>query len=180
MTMKTDGRRTEAERLLAEAHAARSLARASRALPKAGGVSMHVLWSHVRRSPGAPVSFAVERAIRTDEAVAARYRLMLSSQSVAHAPFAMAASDGAIAERRVGDCSFQVIEASDTPALLVIRLNGVAPPAMLEITSDQESLRIALPEPSEGAIVLSLDPDNAEAAMLAKLVRDPRSAIFLF
>jgi hypothetical protein len=179
MTRETEERQSNAGRLLAEAHAARSLALAVRAQPKAVGISTPMLWAHVRRKPGAPVSLAAERAIRSDETVAARYRLMLASLSVAHAPFAMAASDGAIVERRVGACSFEIIDAADAPALLVIRLNGVTPPAMLEVAKGEESLRIALPEPSEGAIVLSLDPANAEALMLARLLRDPRSEIYL-
>ena len=167
-------------RLLAEAHAARLLARAALTGPKSAQISVHDVWAHVRRLPGAPVSLALERAIRSDTVLAARYRMMLASLSVAHAPFAIAASDGAITQRRVGVCAFQIIEHVDAPALLVIRLNGGAVPTMLEITLVDDRLRIALPDPAEGAIILSLDPNHAEAVELQRMVQDPASEIFLF
>jgi hypothetical protein len=165
--------------LLAELHAARTLVRGSAAVPAAGRISVHALWAHVRRKPGEPVSFAIERALRTDERVSAAYRKMLVSMAVAHAPFAMAASDGAIQQRRVGLCELEIIETAGEAPLLVLKLNGVPTPHLVEISTASETLRLDLPPPAEGAIVLSLDPAHSEAAQLLALLRNPASEITL-
>jgi hypothetical protein len=180
MTTKPGEPRLEVVRLLAEAHAARLVARDAGLAPKTASAGVHELWAHVRRQPGAPVSLAIERAIRTDAATGARYRAMLATIAVAHAPFAIAASDGQIARRRVGPCTIEIIEAAEASALLVIHLNGVRQPSMMEIACGAERLRLALPEPIEDAIVLSLDPDDAQAVVLDRLARDKASEIFLF
>jgi hypothetical protein len=166
--------------LLAEIHAARLLGRDAAARPIASRINAQALWAHVRRRPGEPVSFAVERAIRSDPRLASAYRTMLVSMAVAHAPFAMAASDGAISQRRVGACELRIIEAENEAPLLVLQLNGVAAPRMIEISAGDESLRLDLSPPSEDAIVLSLDPEHAEAARLLALLRNPAAEITLF
>ena len=94
-TMTDDG----ASRLLAEIHAARGLLRAAPCVPRP---SHAALWAHATREPGRPVDLAVERAIRGDPETARRYRTMLAAQALAHAPLALAASDGSQSSRRVG------------------------------------------------------------------------------
>lgn len=170
----------EAARLLAEAHAARLAAREARMASNTASIGVHELWAHVRREPGSTISLAVERAIRTDAATSRRYRTMLETIAAAHAPFAVAASDGQIVTRRVGPCTIEIIEAAEAPALLVIHLNGIHRLSMMEIALGTERLRLALPSPTEGAIVLSLDPANTEAATVDRLARDKASEIFLF
>jgi hypothetical protein len=168
---------TDDPALLAALHAARSLARSA---PRAGSqiVSMHDLWAHVRRKPGEVISFATERAIRSDAELAKRYRTMLASTALAHAPFAMAASDGAIRERRVGPYRLEIIEAQGEMPLLIVHLGEATAPSVMDISTVEIGLRLSLPEPMEGALILSLDPDNKDAAALAHMVRDPASEIY--
>jgi hypothetical protein len=180
MTTKQGEPGAEVTQLLAEVHAARLAALETRLAPNAASPGVHELWAYARREPGAPTSLETERAIRTDAATGARYRTMLGAMAVAHAPFAVAASDGPIALRRVGRCAIEILEAPDAPPLLVIHLNGIDRLSMMEIARGEERLRLALPAPAAGAIVLSLDPANAEAATLDRLVRDAASEIFLF
>jgi hypothetical protein len=163
--------------LLAELHAARSLAR-SALHGSSSGVSIHALWAHVRRKPGGAISFVTERAIRGDAEIAKRYRAMLASTALAFAPFAMAASDGAIRERRVGPYRLEIIEAEGEMPLLVLHLGEAAAPSMMDISTNEASLRFSLPDATEGAIILSLDPNNADAASLARIVRDPAAEIY--
>jgi hypothetical protein len=172
--------RPEVAQLLAEAHAARLVAREAQLAPNTASPGVHELWAYVRREPGAPTSLTIERAIRTDAATGARYRTMLAAIAVAHAPFAIAASRGQITRRRVGACTIEIIEAADAPALLIIHLNGIDRLSMMEIACGDERLRLALPAPAAGTIALSLDPTNSEAAALDRLVRDNASEIFLF
>jgi len=181
MTTKQGEPGPEVAQLLAEAHAARLLAREAWLAPNAASPGAHELWAYARREPGAPTSLAIERAIRTDAATGARYRVMLAAIAVAHSPFAKAASDGGVVRgtRRVEPCTIEILEAADAPALLVIHLNGIDRLSMIEIARGEERLRLALPAPTAGTIVLSLDPANAEAAMLYRLVRDLASEIFL-
>jgi hypothetical protein len=179
MTTKQGEPGPEVAQLLAEAHAARLIAREARLAPNTASPGVHELWAYARREPGAPASLGIERAIRTDAATGARYRAMLAAIAVAHAPFAIAASDGQIVRRRVGPCTIEILEAADARSLLVIHLNGIDRLSMMEIARGEERLRLALPAPTAGAIVLSLDPANAEAATLDRLARDAASEIFL-
>lgn len=172
----------EVARLLAELHIARGLGRQV-AAPRevgAGGIAVAELWAHARRAPGAPVSLAVERALRSDPAAARRYRTMLASAAVAHAPLAIAASTGAVAARRVGEIVITIDEGEEGAAPLVILSNirGRAP-GLIEILLVGEALRLALPEPVGEAIMLSADPAIPEMAALLRLLRDPGSEIFL-
>jgi hypothetical protein len=170
----------DAAMLLAELHAARDLARSVVKRRGSTAVRASELWAHARRAPGDPVSLAVERAIRTDPGIGQRYRTMLASMSVAHAPFAAAASDGAIMERRVGALTLSIREGEDgSPPLLVMTGVGERAPRLIEIATDQDALRLALPEPISGAIILALDPSIPEIARFAALLRNPRSEIFL-
>jgi hypothetical protein len=169
---------------LAALHGARQLHRQvaeKTAAPQmqARRVTTHDIWKHARRLPGEPVSLAVERAIRTDAAAAARYRKILTGFALAHTQLARAASDGAITSRRVGLYTFEMVK-GDGPPLLLIRLgDGAGAPAAVELRRGEESLRISLGEPINGAVFLSLDPTNEEGRQLAALVADPTTEIFV-
>ena len=170
----------EAARMLAEAHVAQLVGAAARAVPRPT-IAVHELWAHARRAPGDPVSLPVTRALRADPEVAARYRILLGSLAVAHAPFAIAASDGIVAKRQVGHVVLEILPADGpSPPLLVITgFDEARPPRLIEIGSEGETLRLALPEAVSGGIVLALDPAAPDAVRLGELVRDPRSEIFL-
>ncbi|MGU3668131.1 hypothetical protein ACLBX9_28420 [Methylobacterium sp. A49B] len=167
----------EAARLLAEIHASRALMRAP--APATARPSTAALWAHALREPGAPVDLAVGRALRGDPDTALRYRTLLAGQAVAYAPQAIAASDGDLAARRVGLFLLEVVAADeDAPPLLVIRGGDKAVRA-LEVNLGDDTVRLALPLPVEGAIVIALDPEVPEADRLGQLLRDPAAAVFL-
>jgi hypothetical protein len=167
-----------AARLLAEIHAARGLMRAPAAT--AARPSTAALWAHALREADAPLDLAVVRALRGDPDVARRYRTLLAGQAVAHAPLAVAASDGDLAARRVGPYLLEVVPADgDAPPLLVIRGGGGRPLRALEVSLGDDAVRLALPPPVEGAIVIALDPAVPEADRLGQLLRDPAAAVFL-
>jgi hypothetical protein len=166
--------------LLAAVHAARQLRSAVAARVAAQGATTAELWQHARRRPGEPVSLALERAIRTDENLAARYRIMLQGFATAHAPMAIAASDGTMRQRRVGPYSFERIEDGGSP-MLVIRMDAAAPaPEMVELSLGERSLRFAPGEAVNGVIMLALDPEIADSRLLAELLGDPATEIFVF
>lgn len=168
----------EAARLLAEIHAARALMRTP--APATARPSTAALWAHALREPGAPVDLAVVRALRGDPDTSLRYRTLLAGQAVAHAPQAIAASDGDLAARRVGLFLLEVVPADeDAPPLLVIRGGGDRPVRALEVSLGDDTVRLALPPPAEGAIVIALDPEVPEADRLGQLLRDPATAVFL-
>ncbi|MGX9978680.1 hypothetical protein [Methylobacterium fujisawaense] len=168
----------EAARLLAEIHAARALMRTP--APATARPSTAALWAHALREPGAPVDLAVVRALRGDPDTALRYRTLLAGQAVAHAPQAIAASDGDLAARRVGLFLLEVVPADeDAPPLLVIRGGGDRPVRALEVSLGDDTVRLALPPAAEGAIVIALDPEVPEADRLGQLLRDPATAVFL-
>lgn len=161
--------------LLAQAQAARDLLRDR---PPAAIPGAAELWRHVRRRPGEPVSFAVERAIRADPAVARRYRTMLGAGALAYAPMALAASDGAVAIRRVGPYELTIDEAG-TPPLLVIACRDAPAPNLIEVSHADETVRLALPEPVAGSVVIALDPGLPDTALLGRLLAERRSEVFL-
>jgi hypothetical protein len=163
---------------LASWHGARQLQRAAGAAP-IPAVSVHDLWRHAQRKPGEPVSFAVERAIRGDAAVAARYRTILTGSALAHAPLARAASDGIVTQRRVGPYAFEIVGGGEASILLIRLEDGARPPSAMELRKDGESLRVALDAPVNNAIFLSLDPAHAEGRQMAVLIGDPMTEIFV-
>lgn len=171
----------EAARLLAEIHVARGLAlRLAEPRAATGSLSVAELWAYARREPGEPVSLSVERALRGDAAVARRYRTMLASAAVAHAPLAIAASTGPASVRRVGEITITIDDSDEEAIPLVIFSNlGERTPRLIEVLSAEESLRLALPDAVGGAIVLSADPAIGDMALLLRLLRDSRSEIFL-
>ena len=166
-----------AARLLAELHAARALMHAA---PPAARPGAAALWAYATRAPSAPVDFAVVRAIREDPETARRYRTLLTGQALAHAPFAVAASDGAVSSRRVGAFTLEILGATDhAPPLLILRGDEARPPRLIEVILGDETLRVELPSPIEGAILMALDPTVPEAVRLGALLRDPACEVFL-
>ncbi|RVU12545.1 hypothetical protein [Methylobacterium oryzihabitans] len=164
-------------RLLAEIHAARGLLRAPAPARRIGHAA---LWAHAARAPGAPVDLAVMRALRDESDAARRYRAMLAARALAHAPLAAAASDGAVARRRVGAFDLEILPAdSDAPPLLVVRGPDGPWPRAIEAWRGDEAVRLDLGEPVAGATVLALDPAVPEAALLGRLLADPACAVFL-
>ncbi|KQT59685.1 hypothetical protein ASG52_20065 [Methylobacterium sp. Leaf456] len=161
-------------RLLAELHAARALMRAPPPTPRVGHAA---LWAHATRAGGSPVDLAVVRALRTDPDATRRYRTLLAAQAIAHATLAAAASDGALLRRRVGPFALEILEG--TPPLLILRGADTRPPRTIEAWRDDEAVRLDLPPPVEGAIVLALDSAVPEAEALGRMLRDPRCAVFL-
>ncbi|MET7241830.1 hypothetical protein ABZT49_00520 [Methylobacterium sp. EM32] len=168
-------------RLLAEIHAARALMRDSGPPRGAGtGPSAASLWAYATRAAGGPVDLAVVRAIRTDPATARRYRALLAGQAIAHAPLAVAASDGAIAVRRVGAFTLEILpETEDGPPLLVLRGEEAQALRAIEAMLGDEAVRLDLPPALDDAIVVALDPEVPEAARLGAMLRDPACAVFL-
>ena len=167
-------------RLLAELHAARALMRAPAPAPRSGHTarpSHAALWAHANREPESPVDLAVVRAIRSDAETGRRYRTLLGAQSLAHAPLAAAASDGALTRRRVGPFELEILEG--TPPLLILRGPEERMPRLIEAWLGDEAVRLDLGPPVDGAILLALDPAVAEADRLGHMLRDPACAVFL-
>ena len=163
------------ERLLAEMHIARRLSDRP-AREAATGVTTADLWAEARREAGAPASLAVARALRDRQDVARRYRRMLEGLALAHAPVALAASDGDV-RRRIGDAELRLLT-QDGGALLVIENAGAAR-ALDIMAEDGETLRLALPQEDGGAMILSLGADTPDGARAHALLRDPGTALFL-
>lgn len=177
--MKPDGEPPSGEvaRLLAEVHAARGLLRTRPAGPRPGAAA---LFAHASREPGAPVDLAVVRAIRTDPDTARRYRVLLAGQALAHAPQAIAAAHGPVSSRRIGAFALEILPATqEAPPLLILRCAGAVPPRLIEAILGDEVLRLALPPPIEGVILLALDGDVPEVARLGSMLQDPACAAFL-
>ncbi len=175
-----DGSLEMTAQFLAEIHGARQLRRQIMPLgSRHDAPNTHDLWQHANRRPGDAVSFSIERAIRSDAQVAARYRKILSSMAITHAPVAIAASDGPLSTRRVGDFTFSVALGDGTPLLIISVPEGARIPQSLEISGADLTLRLALNAPVNGAIFLSLDPAYEEGRQLAALVADAHSEIFI-
>lgn len=167
-------------RLLAELHAARALMRVPAPVSQPGQIDRPrhaALWAHANREPGSPVDLTVVRAIRSDPETARRYRTLLGAQSLAHAPLAAAASDGALSQRRIGPFELEILEG--TPPLLILRGPDAPMPRRIEAWLGDEAVRLDLGAPVDGAILLALDPAVAEADRLGQMLRDPACAVFL-
>jgi hypothetical protein len=166
--------------LLAATHRARRLRAAVAENPRSHAITTAELWKHAQRRPGEPVSFALERAIRADADLAARYRTLLQGFATAHAPMAIAASDGAIAARRVGAYSFERVDDDGAPMLIIRIAEGAAAPEMIELIRGERTLRFAPGEPVAGAIMLALDTGADDGKLLAELLADPATEIYVF
>jgi hypothetical protein len=164
------------DRLLAELQTARSMA-ARPAVRQAATVSASDLWAELTRAPGAPVSLSLARALRSDPVTVTRYRRMLSGLALAHAPVALAASDGT-ALRRIGEAKLRLLPAADrTPPLLVIENTTAG--ALELVGTDGETIRLALPTPDEGTVILALGSDFPDAATVLALIEAPDTALYL-
>ena len=162
--------------LLAELHVARALALRP-ATRYAAGLTVADLWAELNRAPGAPVSLAVTRALRADPRTATRYRRMLEALSVAHAPVALAASDGVVL-RRIGAATLRLLPKADSaPPLLVIENTNAA--ALELVGIDGSVLRLALPPADEGTVILALGADFPDAATALALIEAPDTALYL-
>ncbi len=162
--------------LLAELHAARSLALRP-AVRDAAVITAADLWAELNRGPGAPVSLSVTRALRADTRIAVRYRRMLESLALAHAPVALAASDGA-ALRRIGAATLRLLPGAEgTPPLLVIE--NTAAGALELVGIDGSVLRLSLPPADEGTVILALGADFPDAAAALALVAATDTALYL-
>jgi hypothetical protein len=175
-----------AARLLAEVHAARGLMqrlklRKEETIVRSSPTAAD-LWAHVRRKPGEVLSLKAERAIRNDPEVSQRYRTMLSAQALAHSSLAIAASDGTVRHRRLGPFTLEILP-PDGAAMTLLLIRGVdegtSTPSIIEAAFGANIVRLELVPPIAGTIVLALDPEVPETAMLACLVADPKSEIFL-
>jgi hypothetical protein len=164
------------DRLLAELHVARSLALRP-AAKRAETATPADLWADLNRAPGAPVSLSVARALRDDARTALRYRRMLGGLAVAHAPVAMAASDGT-ALRRIGDAVLKLLPGSgNSPPLLVIE--NCTAGALELLGADGSALRLALPRADEGTVILALGADFPDAGAVLALIEAPDTALYL-
>ena len=162
--------------LLAELHAARALALRP-ATRSAAGVTVADLWAELNRGMGAPVSLAVTRALRADPRIATRYRRMLEALALAHAPVALAASDG-VALRRIGAATLRLLPKADgAPPLLVIENTNAG--ALELVGIDGSVLRLALPPADEGTVILALGVDFPDAATVLSLIEAPDTALYL-
>ncbi|MGL4236178.1 hypothetical protein [Tabrizicola sp.] len=176
MTADPNDEDTAMDILMAEVHIARQLSQAQPAVVR--GVTPADLWAEVRRAAGDPASLAVARALRGDPAMASRYRQMLSAVALAASPVALAASDGEV-DRRIGSARLRLLPVTDGDVPLVV-LEGAAEAASLEMVGHTgESLRLALPEPDAGTVILSLGPDFPQADAALALLRDPGTALYL-
>jgi hypothetical protein len=162
--------------LLAELHAARALALRP-ATRSAVGVTVADLWAELNRGLGAPVSLAVTRALRADPRIATRYRRMLEALALAHAPVALAASDG-VALRRIGAATLRLLPKADgSPPLLVIENTNAG--ALELVGIDGSVLRLALSPADEGTVILALGADFPDAATALALIEAPDTALYL-
>ena len=178
--------------LLAEAHAARVMAREfglaaasgreTDGRETAGRPKLAELLAHARRAPGEPIDMATERHLRRDRGAMARYRRVLGGLAMAHSPVAMAAfSPGVAVERRMGDYTVTVVDDSEdaAPALVVTAPQGHRWPASIEAHLGEDSVRLALPPPIGDGLTILLDPAIAETALLARLIRAPDCELYL-
>jgi len=164
------------DRLLAELHTARSLALRP-AVRMDTAITPADLWADLNRAPGAAVSLPVARALRTDPRSADRYRRMLAALSLAHAPVALAASDG-MTLRRIGAATLRLLPGTEfAPPLLVIENTAAG---ALELVGAAGTLfRLALPEADEGSVILALGADFPDAAAVLALLDAPDTALYL-
>jgi hypothetical protein len=142
---------------------------------------MRALLAYVRRDPGAPADFAIERAIRTDPAVARRYRNLLAGMALAFSAVALAAATEPVPSRVLGPWRLRVSEPEGLSPVLVLEPLAPSPaPAAIEAVGPAGGpIRLTLPEPVNQAIQLPLDGEFAELAAFRRLIADPATSIAL-
>ena len=141
--------------------------------------STQALWRYARRPAGAPVDFALERAIRQDPSARRRYGRLIEGAAIGVSPMARAAATGAVMRRVVGPFELTIHDgAPGDPAVLVIAVpDGVMSPTRLEAIG-QEIARVELPEVVAGFIQLVLGGDP-EHQRLNGLITHPTTAVYL-
>jgi hypothetical protein len=172
----------EIETLAARA-TARSLlaAMAGAEAPPAPAVSRADLWAYANRTPGAPISFAVERALRSDAGALATYRRIMALRAVNVSERAAAAYAGGPFERKLNGALAQIIEEDGAPPSLLITLDpGLKTiPRFIEVVALEGVVRRALPEAIDGHIVMDLPRQDAELDLLRILLANPEAAVYL-
>ena len=148
----------------------------------AAAPSMRALLAYARRDRRAPADLAIEQAIRTDPAVARRYRNLLAGVSDAFSPVALAAASDPVPGRVIGRWRLRVSEPEGLAPVLVLEEIAPAPaPTAIEAVGPAGGpVRLELPAPVRGSIQLPLDGDFAELAAFHRLIADPETAIALF
>jgi anti-sigma factor RsiW len=183
MTALNDERETAdpAERLAARLAARDLLVQLAAAeAPAPAAISNAELWAYAHREPGSAVSFAVERLLRTDPAIQARYRRMLMMRSLDHSERAAAAYSGGLFRRQLKDCTIQIVEEDGAPPTLLITLEaGRAAPRWIEVVALEGMVRQALPEALDGYIVLELPRGDEERDQLRILLANPAAGVYL-
>lgn len=149
--------------------------------PEAQAVARTALWAHARREPGAPVDFAVERALRTDPEAGRLYRRLLSIDAVAYSETAAAAYDNSATHRRIGDFDLDVVEEDDAPPTLIIQMLAGArtAPGTIEVVSIEGVVRLPLPAPVDGHIVMDLPRQDAQRDLLRLMLANPHAGVYL-
>jgi hypothetical protein len=162
-------------------HATATAARQGAAASPAASPSVRALLAYARRDRHAPADFAIEQAIRTDPAIARRYRNLLTGMAHAHSPVALAAATETVPSRVLGDWRLRVSAPEGLSPVLVIEQQGAAsaPTAIEAVGPAGGPIRLPLPEPVNQAIQLPLDGNIAELAAFHRLIADPATEIFL-
>lgn len=168
------------DRLAVRAAARDLLVAMAGAEPPAAAISRADLWSYANREPGGPVSFAIERALRTDAAVQSAYRKMLFMRSVGSSERAAAAYAGGPFQRKLNGTLIQILEEDGAPPTLMITLDsGVAAPRFLEVVALEGCVRRALPAALDGHIILELPRQDPELDLLRILLANPEAGVYL-
>jgi hypothetical protein len=149
--------------------------------PAAASPSMRALLAYARRDRGAPADFAIEQALRTNPAVARRYRNLLTGMALAFSEVALAAATEPVPSRVLGEWRLEVAEQDGLSPVLVLEQQAPAPaPTVIEAVGVTGAIRLMLPEPVNHTIQLPLDSDVAELADFHRLIADPATSVFLF
>jgi hypothetical protein len=147
----------------------------------AAAPSARALLAYARRDHRAPADFMIEQAIRTDPAIARRYRNLLAGMAHAHSPVALAAATETVPSRELGEWRLRVSAPEGLSPVLVIEQQASAPaPTAIEAVGPTGGpIRLPLPEPVNQAIQLPLDDEVAELVAFHRLIADPATEIFL-
>jgi hypothetical protein len=146
----------------------------------APAVSGADLVTYATRSKGAPVDFRIEKQVRSDPAVALRYRRIMQSKAIGYSQMAMAAGSGAVPDRKIGGFGLKVVEdGSDTYLILSQEANPSAAPTVPEAIGADDSVRVPLSSPVRGHIQIIFDRQNEELVRLLKLLRQPNTELYL-
>ena len=123
---------------------------------------------------------AIERVLRTEAGARALYLNALSGAAIAESPVALAASEAAIAERRIGEVTLRLATEAGVDWLILTLSETTSTVKALELrTREGDGLRLRLPAPVEGVVQLPMDPEFPELVSAAALLRDPQTLLYL-